>query len=1069
MHTPIPVSPRAYLRRLSEEIAIVVQEAFHGESELKAPASVSLEAEAATAAAAGLEADLVLVHPSGTSGTLAAGLDELIQSLRRIGLQPIAAKGTGSRLLLMITAPLEVLEREAERLEMDMLLLDEAKSETDHQRGQPAYRGFTRRRREQFALKQGRRFSSLERQRLIFSMVEATADRGGAELNLDELVRKGVLTAYLPLHDAKERRSLHRGFALQSIRIWPWRGGVLSTRRRLFPDLGLCQMPLHRVRDYYGEKIAFYFGWLDHYTGWLWLLMWGSLALEGIYLFDGCDFLGSAALSPPEPALCPGDEDRTSFLAETCTTKSAFTLPLSSVVIALWATLRGTMWARRQHTLAFQWDVLNFERDEAPRPRFVQAFHRMKSITKQRGFYMAGGGTSRVRRFVPHPAGEEMLVLSPWRRLCVFFCVGAPVLLLVAATTVAVMLSIFSFSALLRLGTQFEGNTYLNSQWGPFIGAALNTVWISVMNVLYKRLAACLNGLEHHRTDTEYEDALIRKSFLFQCINSYGPPSLSRTRAPLEVVSIDSKALSIAGPLVYVAFAKPNSLTLFGGWGYTDPYGDPYTDTCGARGRDWWASMNASSRCSERADSGGEGFIFVRDDCWSELRVTMLCFMILKPLYELPLQVFLPRLVRWLNLWRRARALEKLQWTKLAESAPAKVTREARPLPPPSLVTSNKGTPRVTVLAGGQAEESSVTRHASQEMEFRYSIERQISMRPFDGTFSEYNTKVVQFGYIALFSACFPLASFCAMLANFVELRVDAHKLGFEVRRPRYLGAKDAGSWQQMMALLSWLAIVVNVLLLATSWTFRDYIVTPIVADRDDAACEVAPPNEPEAMTPFGVWSGTNISWDDDRCRSNYRLCFAEVGSVPWLPASEYLDALAYRSQPYADLLCDPADPHHDARLCSLCGERRYTVWYTMVVLLVALEHAVLLTKVLFAWLVPRRPQWVAHAEARAAFLAQRARDKAHDARQSAVQLPEEPGDMPREEQAPLRRAAATKERHDAMTNDAAIHAAKGKLGDIEAAVNARLAEADCTPELPRDVELVEQHRRAPDPTPRKK
>ena len=58
---------------------------------------------------------------------------------------------------------------------------------------------------------------------------------------------------------------------------------------------------------------------LDHYTGWLWLLMWGSLALEGIYLFDGCDFLGSAALSPPEPALCPGDEERTPSSSSTVT------------------------------------------------------------------------------------------------------------------------------------------------------------------------------------------------------------------------------------------------------------------------------------------------------------------------------------------------------------------------------------------------------------------------------------------------------------------------------------------------------------------------------------------------------------------------------------------------------------------------------------------------------------------------------------------------------------------------------------------------------------------------------
>ena len=41
------------------------------------------------------------------------------------------------------------------------------------------------------------------------------------------------------------------------------------------------------------------------------------------------------------------------------------------------------------------------------------------------------------------------------------------------------------------------------------------------MNMVYAKLSIYLNDREKHRTDTEYEDALISKTFVFQLINSY--------------------------------------------------------------------------------------------------------------------------------------------------------------------------------------------------------------------------------------------------------------------------------------------------------------------------------------------------------------------------------------------------------------------------------------------------------------------------------------------------------------------------------------------------------------------
>jgi len=123
------------------------------------------------------------------------------------------------------------------------------------------------------------------------------------------------------------------------------------------------------------------------------------------------------------------------------------------------------------------------------------------------------------------------------------------------------------------------------------------------------------------------------------------------------------------------------------------------------------------------------------------------------------------------------------------------------------LVGAPPGTQSSTVSIDLSSEEQVALRF----VELGQEIEEQMAMPAFDGTFSEYNTKVIQYGFVCMFASAFPPAAIAAAIANFVELRFDAHKIGYSHRRPVYRGAEDIGSWQHVMDVLSWLALVINV------------------------------------------------------------------------------------------------------------------------------------------------------------------------------------------------------------------------------------------------------------------
>jgi len=71
------------------------------------------------------------------------------------------------------------------------------------------------------------------------------------------------------------------------------------------------------------------------------------------------------------------------------------------------------------------------------------------------------------------------------------------------------------------------GIYYMRFSLQPSIGAAastvasaVNTAQITIFNYIYVLLAVALTDMENHRTDTDYQDSMIAKLFLFQFVNS---------------------------------------------------------------------------------------------------------------------------------------------------------------------------------------------------------------------------------------------------------------------------------------------------------------------------------------------------------------------------------------------------------------------------------------------------------------------------------------------------------------------------------------------------------------------
>lgn len=542
-------------------------------------------------------------------------------------------------------------------------------------------------------------FNPATRSRIVYfilSRVKYQVMNNVNKFGINRLVSSGIYKAAFPLHDCK--------FNYESEDSSCPSERYLLYREWAHPRSIYKKQPLDLIRKYYGEKIGIYFAWLGYYTQMLLLAAVVGVAcfLYGYFDQDNCswskevcdpDIGGQILMCPQCDKLCPFWR-----LNVTCESSKklcifdSFGTLVFAVFMGVWVTLFLEFWKRRQAELEYEWDTVELQQEEQARPEYeAQCNHVViNEITQE-------------EERIPFTACGKCIRVT----LCasaVFFWI-----LLIIASVIGIIvyrLSVFIvFSA--TLPTNPNGTDpiqkYLTPQMATSITASIiSFIIIMILNTIYERVAIMITNFELPRTQTDYENSLTMKMFLFQFVNYYSS-------------------------CFYIAFFKGKFV------GYP---GDPV----------YWLGKYRNEEC----DPGG---------CLLELTTQLTIIMGGKAIWNNIQEVLLPWVMNLIGRYQRVSGSENI-------------------------------TPR---------------------------WEQDYHLQPMGklGLFYEYLEMIIQFGFVTLFVASFPLAPLLALVNNILEIRVDAWKLTTQYRRMVPEKARDIGAWQPIMQGIAILAVVTNAMIIA--------------------------------------------------------------------------------------------------------------------------------------------------------------------------------------------------------------------------------------------------------------
>ncbi|XP_042885220.1 anoctamin-4-like isoform X2 [Penaeus japonicus] len=119
------------------------------------------------------------------------------------------------------------------------------------------------------------------------------------------------------------------------------------------------------------------------------------------------------------------------------------------------------------------------------------------------------------------------------------------------------------------------------------------------------------------------------------------------------------------------------------------------------------------------------------------------------------------------------------------------------------------------------------TGHDNQLSEAYTRWEQDYDLAPYTrlSLFNEYLEMVIQYGFVTMFVAAFPLAPFFALINNFIEIRLDAFKYLTQCRRPRAERIQDIGIWYSILKGITYFSVVTNALVISYTSDFIPRLV----------------------------------------------------------------------------------------------------------------------------------------------------------------------------------------------------------------------------------------------------